>query len=205
VGRRNQVFGNCLKILFIPLFIVSCVSISELNVSYRLPPSSDVFKGAKIGLKIEDGRSTKEILGEGAKKEIHDFSGNLSFSVARHSEPEFKVGIYKLGPMMKEAFKRRLRNEGLKVSFKEDFEIPRLLIVLKEFLLDRSGQKWFVRIEYEARLMKEGKLLSSQGIHGGGERYGLIGTGPAETVLGEIFTDAVNKLDINELFRQAGL
>lgn len=203
--ERNQVFGIWLKILFISAFIISCVSISELNVSYLLPPPSDRLKGKKVTLKIEDRRDTKEILGQGAQKEIRDFSGNLSFSVTRYSEPEFKVGIYQPGPMMKEAFNRRLKNAGLEVFFKKLRDEPQLVIVLNEFLLDRSGQKWVVRMSYEARLLREGKVLSSQGINGAGERYGLMGTGPAEIVLGEIFTDAVNKLDLHELFQQAGL
>jgi hypothetical protein len=54
-------------------------------------------------------------------------------------------------------------------------------------------------------LVRNDKVLSRENITGEGARYNFSGRGAAETVLGEIFTDSVNRLDINKLFQRAGL
>jgi len=201
----NQVCRIRLLILLVFAFTASCASIPELKVSYQLPPASALLKGNEVLLTIKDARSNKEVLGQGAKYELLDFSGNFSLSVAQHKESEVKAGIYQVPAMMREGFRRRLENAGLKLVLKESRGEPQLLIVLNEFLLDRAGRNWVVKMSYEARLVKNGKVLSRENISGDGERYGFAGRGAAETVLGEIFTDTVNRLDINKLFQRAGL
>jgi hypothetical protein len=58
---------------------------------------------------------------------------------------------------------------------------------------------------FEARLMKEGELLASQTISGQAERLKVLGRRDADKVMGEIFSDVVNRLDVPRLFQQAGL
>ncbi|MBW2359037.1 MAG: hypothetical protein JRF21_10240 [Deltaproteobacteria bacterium] len=181
----NQACRIRLLILLVFAFTASCASIPELKVSYQLPPASALLKGNEVLLTIKDARSNKEVLGQG---------------VAQHKESEVKAGIYQVPAMMREGFRRRLENAGLKLVLKESRGEPQLLIVLNEFLLDREGRNWVVKMSYEARLVKNGKVLSREN-----ERYGFAGRGAAETVLGEIFTDSVNRLDINKLFQRAGL
>jgi hypothetical protein len=201
----NQGCGIILVILMLFIFTASCASIPELKVSYQLPPASAQLKGKKVLLTIKDARSNKEVLGKGAKNELLDFSGNFSLSVAQHKEAELKAGIYRVVGMMREGFRRRLENDGLIPVLQESEEVPQLLIVLNEFFLDRAGRDWVFKMAYEARLVKNDKVLSRENITGEGARYNFSGRGAAETVLGEIFTDSVNRLDINKLFQRAGL
>jgi hypothetical protein len=191
----NQGYGIILAILILYIFTASCASIPELKVSYQLPPASAQLKGQKVLLTIKDARTYKEVLGKEAKNELLDFSGNFSFSVAQHKETEVKAGIYRVVGMMREGFRRRLQNDGL---------IP-VLQVLNEFFLDRAGRDWVFKMDYEARLIRNGKVLSKENVSGEGSRYNFSGRSAAETVLGEIFTDSVNRLDINKLFQRAGL
>ena len=58
---------------------------------------------------------------------------------------------------------------------------------------------------YEARLIQDGDLLAKQMISAEGERLKLIGQTQADELLSEIFTDTLNKLNLDQLFRQAGL
>jgi len=120
--------------------LASCASIPELNVSYRLPPGSDELKGKKIFLAIEDKRATREILGEGAKKEFQGFSGNISFSLARNTNKGFKLGLYDLKSLFREAFKRRFENMGLTVVSKREESHVELVIAVNEFVLDLAGR-----------------------------------------------------------------
>jgi hypothetical protein len=201
----NQGYGIILAILILYIFTASCASIPELKVSYQLPPASAQLKGQKVLLTIKDARTYKEVLGKEAKNELLDFSGNFSFSVAQHKETEVKAGIYRVVGMMREGFRRRLQNDGLIPVLQESGDEPQLLIVLNEFFLDRAGRDWVFKMDYEARLIRNGKVLSKENVSGEGSRYNFSGRSAAETVLGEIFTDSVNRLDINKLFQRAGL
>jgi hypothetical protein len=48
-------------------------------------------------------------------------------------------------------------------------------------------------------------VLASQLISGKAERVKLIGRGAAEKVIGEIFSEIVNKMDVYKLFLEAKL
>jgi hypothetical protein len=201
----NQVRAKVLVGILSSLFIVSCASIPELKVLYQLPPKSDQLKGMSVSLLVEDARKNKEILKQGAKQEFGNFVGNISLSVARHNESGFKIGLFEFAALVKEGFKRRLRNEGLKVIATRSPGEPQLLIVINDFILDLVGRKWKAKMGYEAKLIRDGQTLATQIIEGQGERHKLIGRKEADTVTGEIFTDMVNRLDVVRLFRQAGL
>ncbi len=201
----DKVFARALVVILVSTFLVSCASIPDLRVNYQLPPRSDQLKGNKVILKIEDARKAKEVLGQGAKKELEGFSGNFSLSVADYKEKGFKIGIFDVPSMLREVFQRKLENLGLKVQFGESRERPHLFIVLKEFLLDREGKKWVARMSYEGKLVTNAGFMASQAINGQAERYELLGREEADVALGEILTDLVNRLDVVMLFQKVGL
>jgi hypothetical protein len=201
----NQVLAKGLLILLLSISLVSCASIPELKLHYQLPPASDQLKGMQVVLAFEDARDIKQILGPGAKKELKNFSGNISFSVARHKEPGFKIGAFQSSGLIREAFKRRLENLGMGLLTEQSAGTPQLLIILREFTLDLVNRRWVVQMSYEARLVKNGKVLAAQTISGQAERYKLLGRREADTALGEIFTDLINRLDVVRLFQKARL
>jgi hypothetical protein len=205
MGIINQGLTRGLGSILLLASLVSCATIPELKVHYQLPPASDELKGKRVYLAIEDARKTKEIFGEAAKKEFGNYTGNITFSVARYNEPGFKIGPFELTAMVQEGFKRRLENAGLEVLSVKSYGEPQLLIVLNEFLIDLVDRKWVAKMAYEARLMKDGQTLSTQVIDGEAERLKLIGRGEADTVSGEIFTDMINRVNLLRLFQQANL
>jgi hypothetical protein len=202
----NQVRRYALLGIFLGSFLVlSCAPMPYLNVNYRLPGKADTLKGKTVFLTIQDTRGAKEILGRGARKQLKDFSGNISLSVARGTDPGFKVGVYEIDSFLKEVFKRRLEDAGIEVvSLRKEGQVE-MVILIKDFLLDLVGRNWTVTMGYEARLVKDKRQLSTQGISGEAERVKLIGQREADRVLGEIFTDMVNRLDLGRMFQQAGL
>ncbi|MCD4716111.1 MAG: hypothetical protein K8R45_05145, partial [Desulfobacterales bacterium] len=76
---------------------------------------------------------------------------------------------------------------------------------LNEFLLDLVDQRWMVKMSYEAKLLKEGKVLATRTVSGQAERFKLIGRDEAGRAVGEIFTDMINRLDVLGFFQSAGL
>jgi uncharacterized protein YdaU (DUF1376 family) len=199
----NQVHGW--SVLLMILFLWSCSPLPHLKVNYGLPSRTEDLKGTKVFLVIEDMRSKKDILGPGGREEFPGFSGNLSFSVSRGTEPGFKVGVYDLLSLYRKACEKRLENEKVRIVTSKKESRAELRIVLQEFYLDLAKRKWKVRVAYEARLIQDGNLLAKQMVSAEGERLKLIGQTQADELLSEIFTDTLNKLNLDQLFRQGGL
>jgi len=104
---------------------------------------------------------------------------------------------------MREAFKIKLENLGVEVLPEKTLGKLELVIVLKGFSLDLEGREWVAKMSYEASLIKGGATLATQLINGRAERYKLFGRDSADTLMGEIFTDMVNALDLPRLFKRA--
>jgi hypothetical protein len=197
-------------ILFVLVGAVSCASVPELKINYRLPPKSEALQSKSVVIGFEDARASEDLLGGGAKKEFRNFTGNITYSLARDDEPGFRRGAYKVPSLFKDVFQRRLRSLGAEVVSNKEYADVELRIVLKEFLLDLVKEdlvkkKWTVTISYEAQIIQNGEVLAKQMISGQGERVKLVGKGDADKVMGEVFEDLVNRLDLPRLFQQARL
>ena len=201
----NQTIRYATGILFLLGTVLSCATVSDLKVLYRLPPESDALKGKKVFLKFEDKRANKDILGKEAQKQFKKFSGNITYSLARDQKGVFRIGVYDVPSLFMDVFKRRFENLGVQVAqHREEGQIE-MVIALEDFLLDLVNREWVVTIGYEASLVKDGRVLSTQVISGQGQRFKWVGRGQADIVTGEIFTDMVNKLNMSRLFQQANL
>jgi len=202
--ETNQALASGFLTLLVSLLMVSCASIPELQVLYKLPPPSKQLKGRLLALTVDDERASRTVLGKGAEKEFKGSSGNISLSIADYTEREFKVGIFDVPDLMREAFKRKLENLGVEVLPEKSLGKLGLVIVLKEFSLDLKGREWVAKMSYEARLTTAKGAVATQFVNGQAERYKLMGRDSTDTLMGEIFTDMVNALDLSRLFKQAG-
>jgi hypothetical protein len=201
----NQGATGFITITFLYLIIISCASIPKLNVNYRLPPQSDRLRGKSVCLVVRDARTSKVFVGRGAQKDFQNFPGTIALTIFRKNEKGLAAGLYDPHTLVREGFRRKLENDGLEVASKKYFDGIELLIELKEFVLDLVERKWIVTMGYEAKLLKGGDVLATQMISGQAERMKLLGRGEAETAIGEIFTDMINRLDVLDLFEQARL
>lgn len=203
--RINQAVAKNLAIILVCACIISCASIPQLRVRYQLPPESDRLKGRKVVLVVEDARPETVIMGNGAKKDFENFPGTIFLSIARQNEPGLDIGLYDPSALIEEGFRRKLENESAELVSRQTLCEPELLIVLNEFLLDLVDQRWMVKMSYEAKLLKEGKVLATRTVSGQAERFKLIGRDEAGRAVGEIFTDMINRLDVLGFFQSAGL
>lgn len=202
--RVNQVRKiMCRGLPWLALMVLSCSPVAVLKVHYQMPPAPPELSGKGVFLTVEDGRENKAILGPGARGKFGTFAGNLSFSVARYQESGFKIGVFQPAQLLRQAFKHRLKSAGAKLLSAPGPDAPQLELVLKDFLLDREESMWISKVAYEARVLSRGKLLYSQQISGQGERYGILGKEPADRVLSEIFSEALNRLDLVSLLQRA--
>lgn len=192
-------------ILVALFFTQACSSIAYIQLNDRLPAKANALEGRKVFLAVEDERKTKEFAGRGVKREFDSFSETLSYSVKKGTEPPLKLGLYDAPSLVKEAFRLRIENEGVEIVPEKKASQVELVFVLQEFSLDLIDRTWKVRLGYEARLVKNGAVLSKQFATGEAERLKIIGTEQADAVVGDLFADVMNRLNVAKLFRDAGL
>ena len=173
-------------------------------MSYRLPPAADGLEGKKVYLSFVDMRNQKSVIGPGARKAFKGVSENFTLALARGTDTGFKIGVFEIPALFMEVFKKRLEQEGIVIVEDSLDAETELQIALKDLVLDLQGRTWKARIAYEGRLIREGNVLAIEKVKGEAERLKLIGQKEADLVMGEIFTDAVNRLNVIGLFREAG-
>jgi len=204
----KKITYDCLRfslVMLIGIWVVTCATKSYININYRLPLSSHDLKGMKIFLELKDIRPVKTIFSERAKTKFKNFTGLFLFSLPNRGKKNFVVGAFDLPSLFKTAFSRRLENMEIEVLTEPEKTEPVIEIDLKKFFLDLVDRKWVAEISYEVRLIKDNKLLARETISGNAERLKMLSQSDAEKVLGEIFTDVVNKVDFRKLLQQADL
>lgn len=193
--------GVAFALLF--LVVASCAAIPRLTVTYGLPARTGEYTGKTVFLAVQDGRQSRETMGSGAREHF-GAPVSLALAVRRGGEEGRALGVFDLPMLLEEAFKRRVEQAGLQVSSESRSADAEISILLKDFFLDLLGRKWRFVMAYEARLVRDGKVLSTQTISGNGERLKLYGHKQADEVVTEVFTDTLNQFDPQRLLRQAG-
>jgi hypothetical protein len=84
-------------------------------------------------------------------------------------------------------------------------DAPLLEITLIKFFLDLKGRNWIADISYETKLTRDNKNIAREKVSGKAERYKVMGKGAGEKLIGEIFSESINQLDIEKLFKNAGI
>ncbi|MGD8366769.1 MAG: hypothetical protein PVG78_03925 [Desulfobacterales bacterium] len=193
-----------LGIAVIFAFAAGCSKPSYIDVRYGLPAPSDALSGTKVALRVMDERPDRAVFAGDAKEEFEYFTGIYSLSVGEEDRSHV-IGTYELPGLLAEAFRQRLTALGVEVVTPPAEGVPLVEIVLRRFQIEGAGHKWLADVSYEARLVIDGNLRATQNVAGNAERTRLMGPGGAEKVIGEIFTDSVNKFDLQKLMNKAGM
>lgn len=189
-------------IFVLAIFFSSCTSTQLMRIHYQLPAQTDSLQGTKVSLIYRDVRENRDVLTLRAKEEFKDFSGDFTLVVAPEKEDGKLLGAFDLPSLFQEIFKQRLENSGIQVINKAPADIQ-IEFTLKTFSLDYVDRKWIVAMGYQTRLIQKDKTVVSETVSGQAERLKLIGTKDAETVMSELITDCVNKIDLRQLFEKA--
>jgi hypothetical protein len=195
--------------LFISLIFVAyfsgCAARTYLKVDYHVPEASQDLKGQVVHLRIRDQRPTGSILTADAAYQFPDFSGVYSLAWIMPDQQRILAGEHHLLELFKAAFEKRLAAFGGGTTDSSEAGTPVLTIALKQVILDLQNHKWKAEMNYDAVLSLAGHTTAKESIHGSAERARIIGSKGADTMLSEIFSDVVNRLDLHRLFRNARL
>lgn len=189
----------------IGLLAAACASSNVLNVQYQLPALAAGPIPRNVVIAFEDARKNSDFFTPAARQELEGILNVYALTISKPGQtPELK-GAYPLGPLFSEILRYRLEDSGAKVMPPGAAADAEVKLVLNQFRLDFDDRKWNASVAYDARLLKNGTLLSRQTISGSAERIMLMKKTDAEKVIGELVSDAINQLDLMALFKQAGL
>ena len=202
------------KLLFITILMIimsSCSTVPMLHVNYRTPDITDQLKGKRVFLDVRDVRSDKEMMGSGAKEDFANISETISLSVAEGNDKGFKVGIFTVTDLMKEVFKERMKGLGLDVvtDISSRGQEPTVIVDIQTFKLDKiTGtvkRTWTAKMAYSVEISGNGKTLASNRISGESEKLKILSRKEADSLMSDLVTDLVNRLNVEALFKEAGI
>lgn len=186
-------------------WLTGCSGRPYLIVDYHLPAATRQLTGQSVRLEIKDLREDPYIFTPRAKIEFRDFKERYSLAWIMEDNSRELAGEYNLKNLFAEAFKKRLQMHGVTIVPQEQMDVPVFEVELKAFKIDLQGRKWLANVSYMTNLSSDGQWIAHQKVVGNAERVKIIGRKGADTVLSEIFTEMLNRLDIVHLFEQAKL
>lgn len=200
--------NRCITIIIIAMVVMGCFACAKktyIDVDYRLPSQADTLTGRTVFVETRDLRSDAEIFNERAKKKFAHFTGLFSLSLALPDGKQQILGAYALPKLFQTALEQRLHQLGVVVVAEPSPEIPVFQIKINQFRINLIGQKWMADVSYEASLAQDTQLVAREAVTGSAERLRVMGSGGAEKVIGDIFSEIINRLNIEKLFQQAKL
>ena len=205
IGRRTKVI---LLILFVAMAASFCASKDFLIVNYQLPEKTEIPEEAAVSLVVKDSREGPAIVTKSAKMALKGSTGNffILYVVRENKDKQENKdvplkGAFGLHSLIKQIFIHRLENAGIRVASEEESRETVVEIILKTFKLDFVERKWVINISYQANLVRQNRFVAGETVTGSAERLRIGGAKSAEKIIGELITDVVNRLDLNELFK----
>ena len=187
------------------VFISGCAGRNYLMVDFRMAAASPELSGQTVRLQVEDRRQPGTVLAPGAAYQFPDFSGIYSLALIMPDQARVLAGEHQLSGLFETAFEKRLAELGVGTTDADGPEVPLMTITLKQFTLDLKDHKWMADLSYDAALTLKDHPSARENVRGSAERVRVMGLTGADTVISEIFSDVVNRLDIPKLFRNAEL
>lgn len=191
--------------LLLAAVFISCAKKLYIDVDYQLPTSADTLAGRTVFVETRDMRNDAEVFDQRAKNNFKHFTGLFALSLMLPEDQHKVLGAYELPMLFETALVQRLQKLGVGVSAESAPDIPVFQIKVNQFYIKLIGQKWLADVGYEASLTQDTQLVAREVVTGSAERMKLMGSGGAEKVISEIFTDMINRLNIERLFQQAKL
>jgi len=191
---------------YLPMFILilltlsACASRPYIKVNYQLPENiQDKPAITEIRLSVVDQRTNPNPLSITAREALKDFHDSYMLILAPKGQDAPIAGIYDLKTLFDKVFRKRLGQMGVRVVDSTSLQIPKLEVAITRFQLDLRDYKWYFKMSYDVRWVKDGNILVKQTISGESERVDVPGMDDSGTTVSEVYADLINQLDIATL------
>ena len=202
--QDKSFLGTLLTAAIILLILAACSKPYHFYVKYDFPESSVALKGQKVNLQILDGRDSKNFLSEKARNEFDLWDGRFAL-YHTPKKPKGDIETYPLSGLIEAAMKKRLETMGITVVEEKMDDTPSFEVTLNKFFLDLHDRTWVSDFSYEVKLTRDNQKNGREIVSGQAERTKIMGRGAGEILVGDIFTESINKLNIEKLFKNAGI
>lgn len=192
-------------LLVVLIFIGGCAGRAYLIVDYTVTPKSQYLNGQSVVIQVEDLRKSKAVMEPRALRAFPDFRDRYSLAWIMPNRQRILAGEHDLSELFEQTFKKRLERLGVNVVQDVDPSIPVFKVSMNTVRLKLIGVKWYATVSCTAGLLVNGRRAAGETVSGNAERMRVIGRKGADIVLSNIFSDAVNRIDIVKLFQQANL
>jgi hypothetical protein len=196
---------NLLVFLMVATGCCACAKKTFIDIDYQLPSVAETLTGRTVFVETRDTRNDTEIFNKRAKDKFEHFTGLFALSLAMPEDQHKVLGAYAVPMLFETALKQRLQALGVETAGEPSPDVPTFQISINQFSIHLIGQKWLADVSYEASLTQDTQLVAREVVTGSAERLKVMGRGGAEKVIGEIFTEMINRLNIERLFAQAKL
>ena len=200
--KKAKTASVCIVLIWL-MSAWGCAGRAYLIVDYQVPAASQALQGKAVQLRIEDQRGKPNVMSPAAAYQFRDFRQRYSLAWVTPGKERILAGEHDLMALVKLAFEKRLSQLGLSIEGATASQPPVLTVALQEFTIDLQGRKWTATIDYEASLTQKDHPKAKERIRGNAERVRVIGRKGADMVVSDIFTEAVNRVNIEKLFQEA--
>jgi|AMWB02.1.fsa_nt_gi hypothetical protein len=187
------------------LILAGCAPRSYLIVDYQLPRSDYKLDGSRVRMQIEDQRKSRQLLTPEAAAEFEAFNDRYNLAWIQPDKTRQRAGNFDLEEMFSETFRKRLEMLGVHVMRSSLSSAPLFRVEIIETQIDLKDRNWSAQMSCRVTLEGDGGRSAHQEVIGTAQRPKILGRKGADTVLSEIFSDVINRIDIERLFEQAGL
>lgn len=177
------------------ILLAACAGPQVMNVTYELPPVPVQEPGRAVAISFEDARRETAFLAPSARRELEWFADAFSLTVYHLGRSELR-GAYEAGPLFRALLRERLAAAGIRTAAGSSEEVR---LVLKEFRLDYGERKFKGATAFEVILMRSGEVVRRQSVTGSAERSRIMARSDAEKTVGDLVSEAFNKLDVAAL------
>jgi len=202
--QARSVLETLFAIVIILLMLIACAKPYHFYVKYDFPESTAALKDKKVNLQVLDGRDSKIFLSEKARSEFDMWDGSFALYHAE-KKPAGYTPTYRLTEMIAAAITKRLESVGVAVSQEKGPDMPIFELTLDGLQLDLEGRTWLSEFSYQVKLTLDNQKVGREKVSGKAERTKVMGRRAGELLVGDIISESLNKLDIEKLFKNAGL
>ena len=203
MDKRRTVCLSVAVCLLLAMFMGACAKPYHLNVTYVLPQAQGVLTKSRVAIKIIDARENTMIFSEKAQKEFDKWDGTFVL-VQPEKAQAAQAATSEFTDILNDALKKRLNVMNVDVVNAGTDALPVLKLTLKKFFLDLDGRNWVSDFRFDVELSKDGSKTGREEVSAQAERTKVMGKGGGEKLIGEIFSEGINKLNLQKLFENAG-
>jgi hypothetical protein len=197
--------GRPVALLIVAGLAVACARKPYVPVHYQMPPAGQSAHERPVHVTLADRPISGRVFSARAQAEAKIETDALSLVVAAGETAPESLGTMPPDALLLEGMTLRMRQMGLTVRSVAGQGDSTMVLTLDRFKVDFARKYWTVDIGYTLLLKGKGSRTVSQSISASGERRKLFGTKELEILIGDVFTDAVNRIDLNDLIGKAGL